>query len=238
MSKSIEFDVESLIGKLDLLQKSQIPYAASRALRDYGWYAKKFLAHEMQGTFDRPVPFTTRSPYYKVDGMELRIGINDTAVKGTSPAAYLFPQVVEPASGRKQVKVQRFSGALQRRGITYGVAIPNERSRAAQMLGLNAYGNLRPSAYTRVLGSLNALEMAGPSRGKDRFFVVPPEKPGGSLQPGVYHRKATSISQLMSLAESPPTVTPKFPFAQLVREEAEDQLPGMLARRLREAIGG
>ena len=236
MAKNIEFDVNALIDELNVLEKVQLPYAANRALRDFGYYAKRFLGAEMQKTFDSPVPFTTRSPYYRMGNLEVQIGINDSAVKGTPPAAYLFPQIRESGTARKQVKVQRFSGALQRRGITYGVAVPNERSRAAQLLGLNSYGNLRPSAYTRVLGSLNALDMAGASRGRHQFFVVPTEKTGGRLAPGVYHRKEASISQLMALADTPPAVSPQFDFYGLVREEAEDQLPLMLMRRLREAM--
>ena len=236
MRQHIEFDVNALIDELNVLEKVQLPYAANRALRDFGYYAKRFLGAEMQKTFDRPVPFTTRSPYYRMGNLEVQIGINDSAVKGTPPAAYLLPQIRESGTARKEVKVQRFSGALQRRGITYGVAVPNDRSRAAQLLGLNSYGNLRPSAYTRVLGALNALEAAGPTRGRDKFFVIPTEKPGGQLAPGVYHRKEASISQLMALADTPPAVSPHFDFYGLVREEAEDQLPSMLMRRLREAV--
>jgi hypothetical protein len=192
----------------------------------------------MKREFDNPVPFTTRSPYFKMGNLEVRIGISDAAVKGTPPAAYLFPQVAEGGATRKQIKIGRFSGALARRGITRGVAIPNERSRAAQLLGLNASGNLRPSVYTRVLGGIGGLDMAGPSRGGDRFFVVPTETPGGHLQPGIYHRKAETLSQLMSLAESAPTVTPKFPFAKLIEEEAADHIPTMLSKRLKQALGG
>ena len=66
--------------------------------------------------------------------------------------------------------------------------------------------------------------------------MVPTEKAGGQLAPGVYHHKEASISQLMALADTPPAVSPQFDFYGLVREEAEDQLPLMLMRRLREAM--
>ena len=237
MTSSIDFDVKKIIQEIEVLQKVHIPYAANRALKDFGLYAKRFLGEEMRKEFDNPVPFTTRSPYFKMGDLEVTIGINDWAPKGTSPAQYLFPQVAEGGATRKQIKIGRFSGALDRRGITRGVAIPNERSRAAQLLGLTSHGNLRPSVYTRVLGSLNALEMAGPSKGPHKFFVVPSEKPGGHLQPGVYHRKARTLSQLMALADPPPTVTPKFPFAKLIEEEAADHIPTMLSKRLKQALG-
>ena len=237
MTSSIDFDVEMIIQEIEVLQKVHIPYAANRALKDFGFYAKRFLGEEMRKEFDNPVPLTTRSPYFKMGDLEVTIGINDWAPKGTSPAQYLFPQVAEGGATRKQIKIGRFSGALDRRGITRGVAIPNERSRAAQLLGLTSHGNLRPSVYTRVLGSLNALEMAGPSKGPHKFFVVPSEKPGGHLPPGVYHRKARTLSQLMSLAETAPAVTPKFPFAKLLEEEAADHIPTMLSKRLKQATG-
>jgi hypothetical protein len=237
MSKPITFDVSELIGKVDALKAVQLPYAGRRALADFGRYIKEFHAREMAGTFDRPVPLTTRSVYWRQNGLELSVRVNDTATKGTPPSAYLQPQVIEPGAGRKPVKVTRFSGALRRKGLTYGIAVPNLESAAASGQ-LTAYGNLKPAAYVKALGGLGALEMAGKSRGRNgRYFVIGPERQRSHLPPGIYRAEGrSSLSQLFHLMEQPPTVTPRWDFRGLTIAEAEDQLPVRLAGWLERAL--
>ena len=108
MTSSIDFDVKKIIQEIEVLQKVHIPYAANRALKDFGFYAKRFLGEEMRKEFDNPVPFTTRSPYFKKGDLEVSIGISAWAPKGRSPAEYLEPMIREPGVGRKQQRVTRF----------------------------------------------------------------------------------------------------------------------------------
>lgn len=235
MRQHIEFDLKGILHELDVLEKVQLPYAANRALKDFGFYAKRFLGEEMRKEFDNPVPFTTRSPYFKMGDMEVSVGISDWAPKGRSPAEYLEPMIREPGVGRKQQRVTRFAGALQRQGITYGIPSPNRQAAAAI---LNQFGNIRPSQYTQALGGLGALSMAGASRNRNgRWFVIQPDSQS-HLSPGIYRAKGADLSNVWSLASAPKAVTPKFDFYGLVREEAEDQLPGMLSKRLNQALGG
>ena len=45
---SIDFDVEKLIGKLDIIQKTQLPFAANQALKRFGHLFKHQLASQVQ----------------------------------------------------------------------------------------------------------------------------------------------------------------------------------------------
>ena len=52
---SIDFDVEKLIGRLDIIEKTQIPFAANLALRRLGSLLKnQLLPAEMQKSFTAP----------------------------------------------------------------------------------------------------------------------------------------------------------------------------------------
>ena len=86
---AIKFDVEKLIGKLDIIQKTQIPFAAKQALKQYGFLlTKTLLPAEMNKTLTapsgsgKPVPFTLNAFRYKVDGMTLKIFIPDNSEGG------------------------------------------------------------------------------------------------------------------------------------------------------------
>ena len=51
----IEFDVEDLIGELDLIEKVQIPFAANQALKQFGFkLSKQVLPNEFLESFDAP----------------------------------------------------------------------------------------------------------------------------------------------------------------------------------------
>ena len=45
---SIDFDVEKLIGKLDIIQKTQLPFAANQALKRFGHLFKHQLLPAVQ----------------------------------------------------------------------------------------------------------------------------------------------------------------------------------------------
>ena len=87
----IKHDLSSVISGLDALQKTQLPYAAKRALFETGPYLRKFHAREMSSVFRDPVPFTLRSVRYKVDPEDLRLtlSISDDGTLGQTPSEYL-----------------------------------------------------------------------------------------------------------------------------------------------------
>jgi len=81
MARSIEFDADQLIGKLNILQKVQLPYAGNQALKELGFKMRGELAQYMAEVFDNPVPFTLRSPRYAIDGLTLTVSISKDGAK-------------------------------------------------------------------------------------------------------------------------------------------------------------
>ena len=92
---AIKHDLGSVIKGLDVLQKTQLPYAAKRALFETGPHLRKFHAREMSAVFKDPVPFTLRSVRYKVDPDDLRLtlSISDDRTLGQL-FSYLFIPVI------------------------------------------------------------------------------------------------------------------------------------------------
>ncbi|NDC90190.1 MAG: hypothetical protein EB075_15560, partial [Bacteroidetes bacterium] len=111
MARTIEFDVEALIGKLDVLQKVQIPYAGNQALKELGFKMRGELAQYMADVFENPVPFTLRSPRYAVDGLTLTVSISKDGAKGQDPARYLYPVSTDDGGGGKPAYITRFTKA-------------------------------------------------------------------------------------------------------------------------------
>ena len=89
---SIDFDVEKLIGKLDIIQKTQVPFAANQALKRFGHLFKtQLLPNKFNDEFTapdgygKPVPRTLNAALYEADGMTLRLSIKSDSGKGASP---------------------------------------------------------------------------------------------------------------------------------------------------------
>ena len=94
MAKYVEFDVEKLLGPLNILQKANFGYAAKQSLKVLGFKAAKtYLPDEMSRRFDSAVPYTKRSVRYGVEGQTLTLSINPEDQKGNAPAKYLFGAV-------------------------------------------------------------------------------------------------------------------------------------------------
>ena len=77
---AIDFDVEKLIGKLDIIQKTQVPFAANQALKRFGHLFKsQLLPNKFNDEFDapdgfgKPVPRTLNAAQYEADGMTLTV---------------------------------------------------------------------------------------------------------------------------------------------------------------------
>jgi hypothetical protein len=148
---AIEFDVENLIGKVDAITATQLPYAGSRAMNQLGWQLKSEAWPVFaKQRFDRPVPFTESALRYKHEkgSLSLLVEFNTEAPKGQDPARYLFP-----TSTGSSIYITRFTKALRQKGIIPSsyVAIPNTRGRA--LAGeINQYGNVK----TAPLGTEHA----------------------------------------------------------------------------------
>ena len=90
MGASITFNIDKLIKKLDIIQKSHLPKAVEQALKSFGFDARELLQKEMKDRYREVTPYSLRSPYFRQDGLTLLIGISDKG-RGVSPRSYLGP---------------------------------------------------------------------------------------------------------------------------------------------------
>jgi len=237
-NQSIEWDVEKLIGKLNVVEKVQIPYAANKALQQWAYsFAKKELPREMRDAFERPVPRTLSSGRYEVKGMEARIYIADIQDKGQSAASYLYPVSAQDSRGRKAALDTRFVKFL--RGLDTGrritdktYAVPNFSSPAIR---LNQYGNVSPGQYQQIVAGLR--NKSGTSGGY-RYLSIPPGSKN-NLSPGVYRVKGRGRPEnLFNYTTNQPTVPTIFNLIQYAEDSASLELPKLLQKSLRQALGG
>jgi hypothetical protein len=247
---TITFDAEELIGKLDAIRSSQLPYAASRAMNQLGWQLKSnaWPAYSRR-VFRDPVPFTESALGYQIErgSTTLTISMNPDAPKGQDPARYLSP--VETGGS---IYVTRFSRALKARNM-----MPGEFSYASPWIGgggfsgeVTSQGNVRPSYYQSILAGLergNTPQLTKSGRRSKagyasyRFFSVPdgrrPSRGGQHLPPGIYRAKGRSeLKLLFRYLQKPPTVPAVWDFEQFALEESRKILPGLLNRMIEEAL--
>ena len=250
---TIEFDAEALIGKLDAIRSSQLPYAGRRAmfqlatkLRKEAWpaYARRNF------TSGIPVPFTTGGPGIRngglnaiADGLTVNINLNRDAPGGQDPARYLAPS----QRGTSQVYPTRFSRALKAQGTmtsAYAYVWPVTKNKTAFAGEINQYENVKPSFYSTVLQRLSGKTTEGGKRTKYqgyRFFSVPDGRSSRGkpehLKPGIYRVKAGgSPTMLFAYLSQMPTVSGTWSFEDFARQESEALLKEILPRTLEEAL--
>ena len=225
MGASITFNVDKLIRKLDLIQKSHLPKASEQALRSLGFDLRELLQREMQREYENPSAYTLRSPYFKQDGMTLTVGINDKANSGLSPAQYLAPTDKTGGRFRKPAAPTSLDGAILARFGIKDIAVPVESSRAGSQF-LNAKGGLRSRKVQSLLDQLNNL-----GSGSEQYFVVRPGS-GSRLTPGVFRRYRVKgeISAVFKFAKQ--QSTPSIDYHGLLRKEAEARLPRLIQSKL------
>jgi hypothetical protein len=239
MARSIEFDAQALIGKIDALRGAQLPFAGNRALRQLGFQLRGELQKEMRDKFQNPVPFTINSPRYRVDGLELTVSISKDGAKGQDPARYLYPVTAEGGvGGSKPAYITGSPRAVRALGIvdpSY-YAIPFLQGRGVRV---NAYGNMTPGQYQQTLQGLKTGVGAGRQGSQWRYFSVPDgRKPGkrGNLKPGIYRAKTGDVQLLFTYARRQPTVPVLFDFEGVVRERSQAILPSLLSKALDDAL--
>jgi len=228
----IAFDPKEMLGKLNELDKVQIPRAASIALNQSLFETRKRLQDEAKSVFNNPVPFTINSflydkPKQRGDDLEARVFVRDDAPKGNAPSRYLDPQI----RGGKHYRT-RFQKALGNtpdldpRGSGGPVLAPNRIMvpTSSQYVRRNKYGNMSTGQYTQILAALrNASSADLPSirrgRGtrnvKNRYFYLNQETVEEiNLQnrsPGVFLQRGRSLYRIMTETRLP-TYSAKFKF--------------------------
>ena len=240
---SIDFDVEKLIGKLDIIQKTQVPFAANQALKRFGHLFKtQLLPDKFNDEFQapeglgRPVPRTLNAALYEADGMTLRLSIKGDSGKGLSPAEYLRSALY----GGEATNTSIHSAIQNITGMYPVPAYGNLKALGA----LTQYADIRPAYAAKVISGLerNFVRKQQPGSGERFIAVSGMQGPvtrsgrGGLAQNAVYRIKGNSINTVFNLFSRKTTLSPMFDYEKFVRTEAEQRLPSLLASSLQRAM--
>lgn len=171
MAKSVEFNPEVLIGKINQFEEVLLHKAATDSLHKAVFEATRELSSVAKSRFTNPVPFTLKSFLYRRpapvgnNAIEASVYIRDEAPKGNPPAKYL--QGVMGGNGG-MVYPTRFQRMLRRlpdmspepnqdvlgnQGhilSTGEVMVPT----MSQKVRRNVYGNMTPGQYSQILTDL------------------------------------------------------------------------------------
>jgi|GEM_PF-3300587 len=237
-TSGIDFDVEKLIGRLDIIQKTQIPFAANQALKRFGHLMKtQLLPAEMLDKFTAPddmgspVPFTLNSLLHDTQGMTLTLSFKNTGRAGLSPKQYLYSAFY----GGKPTETA-LTKAIQ--GLTGSYPIPAYGNLKA-LGALTSRMDIKGSYSSKVISGLERsfVRKAQPSAGESFVFIPRGGKQRGGLKPGaVYRIKGNSIATIFTLAANKPTLKPVLDYEAFVEKEASNRLPSLLSLSLQRAM--
>ena len=241
----VEFDVRELLGRINELDKVQIPNAANIALNQALFETRKRLREESVRVFNnpKPVPFTVNSflydkPVQRGDDLEGRVFVRDDGPGGNAPSRYLNPQI----RGGKAYRT-RFQRALGNTpdydplGMGGSVLAPNRimAPTDSKLVRRNQYGNMSPGQYTAILSALrNASSADLPSmrrarRGKsgtNNYFYLNQENVDEmnlrTRRPGIFLQRARTLHRIMTESKVP-TYSAKFKFFDLSRQTIEQE---------------
>ena len=208
-----------------------MPEAGRQALKSFGFEARKLIQDEMKSKYKHVTPYTLRSPYFKQNGLELTIGINDGGPR-QSPAQYLFPTDRSGGIQTKQIKATTLAGAIRGLYGTDKVPVPMPNTRAGRQF-VASNGNLKSMKVKSLLGQLNS-----PSASyRDQHFVLTERK--GGLNPGIWrrYRVKNSVSLAFALLDNKPKQQTSIAFNDLVLTQARVQVPQLIQSKLRRLLG-
>jgi hypothetical protein len=235
---AIQFDVEELIGKLDIIEKTQIPFAVNQALKRFGFLLKtRLLPDEMKDKFTAPggegspVPFTLNSLLYEAKGMQLELNFKKTGRSNLSPARYLYSAFYGGSPTDTSL-----SKAIQ--GITDYYPTPLYRN--LKSLGALTTGfDIRGSYASKVISGLERSFVRKARLSKDeRIVAVPPgSRPKGGLRPGFAYRvKGSNFVSIFALSQAKPNLDPVLRYELFVERVAAERLPSLLSLSLQRAL--
>jgi hypothetical protein len=155
MQLDVRADLRQAEAFLIGLRKDQVPFATAYALTQTAKDAQKSIIESMQSVFDRPKPYTLNGTFVKAATkrnlqavVKLKDGYNSVTnndgVRGT-PDQYL----------RSQIKGgDRRPNAFERLLIYNGLLLPGYYAVPTNFAPKDAFGNVPPGFYTRVLSQL------------------------------------------------------------------------------------
>ena len=200
----------------------------------------------MRRSFRKPVRFTTGSVFYnRLNDYQVEISINrDKEAKKNDPKFYLRPTV----PGQSNLAYDtRFTQFLHRGNIVPPAVRPVP-IKGNPGMKLNAYGNVRPSEYSRIVTGLK--KPRNEKTRNFRYFSKPdlrtPRPPrNGSLYDkigeGIYRIKGygpkPTLQKLMSYTRQPISLkNQSFNYSGFVERRANEYIPKEFGRLLGRAL--
>ena len=254
MAKYVEFDVEKLLGPLNILQKANFSYAAKQSLKVLGFKtAKKYLPDQMERRFDSAVPYTKRSVRYGVEGQTLTLSINPEDQKGNAPAKYLFG-VMSEAGGKAYPT--RFAKWLWDKDLAPKNKFPMPAFESPAVPKRKGFKDRSPSWFYSQTQAALAKELTRtgkttvigtgrksvPLKGRiasGRVFNIRDSKAkgAGDRAPGIFRVKSEKqINQLFIYRDNIPLVPPKLPFHETATDYIKIELPDELMKQINKSI--
>ena len=254
MAKYVEFDVEKLLGPLNILQKANFGYAAKQSLKVLGFKAaKKYLPDQMERKFKSAVPYTKRSVRYGVEGQTLTLSINPEDQKGNAPAKYLFG-VMSETGGRAYPT--RFARWLWDKDLAPKNKFPMPAFESPAVPKRKNFTDRAPSwfysqtqaALAKELTRTGTTTVVGtgrksvPLKGRiasARVFNIRDSsaKGGKGKSGGIYRVKSEKqINQLFIYRDNIPLVPPKLPFHETATDYIKLNIPDELMKQINKSI--
>jgi len=246
MAAALKVDVDDAIKKLNLVQRTQIPFASKRTLQKLGkLIAKDKVPAHMKEVFKNPNNLTLKSLNFKMVGnYEVKLDFISNVPKGNAPANYLAP-VTRGVKGNQAYET-KFSRFVKKAGIVPSnfYPIPFKPN-----LSKNSHGKVSQGVYSKTWSGLQTTKGAGKTGRGFRYFSVPDNRNRrgisarqGSLfdlPKGIYRVKGRGtggIQLLFTYAERPPTVPKIFNYYGIARTSVAKDAPGIFRDMLREAL--
>ena len=252
MEVSIEFDAEKVIGKLNELQRVQIPMAASIALNQTAFKIREELQNEARNKFQDPVPFTLNAFLYKKatpDKLEAVVFIRDDAPKGNAPADYLAPHIYGTTAYRT-----RFAKGLSRTpdpsplGMGSAILAPNRimvPTQSPRGVRFTSRGNMLPGQYEQILAYLKDTDstrtattgrLKAKRAGSAYFYLnqamIDERRNLRNRKPGIFMRQGGRLPLMRVMTETAlPTYSAKFRFFELGTQTASTYFPQFLSKQ-------
>ena len=237
---------DDVVRNISVMQKSQLKFAASRALNQLGFFLRQNEREVIAKTFNSVVPFTENAPLYTrstKENLQITFFLRDTAGKGTPPSVYLAPQVTGG-----QVYVTGFTRKLRYAGLI-------EKEQYAAHWRPSNGPKLTGGRLTQILFSLQAagpgLRRQGPPTAKQagKYFVLNRDlqkqpkvrvgrpygqKPRNGYQgPGIYTRQGGQLEQVIPIFPRPLEVPAKYDWtARRIQGLADKQFSVYLAESI------
>lgn len=252
MEVSIEFDAEKVIGKLNELQRVQIPMAASIALNQTAFKIREELQNEARNKFQDPVPFTINAFLYRKatpDNLEAVVFIRDDAPKGNAPADYLAPHIYGTTAYRT-----RFAKGLSRTpdpsplGMGSAILAPNRimvPTQSPRGVRFTSRGNMLPGQYEQILAYLKDTDstrtattgrLKAKRAGSAYFYMnqamIDERRNLRNRKPGIFMRQGGRLPLMRVMTETAlPTYSAKFRFFELGTQTASTYFPQFLSKQ-------